>query len=303
MKDNPLVSVSIVTYNHKEYIKQCLDGVLMQQTNFDYEIILGEDESNDGTREICKDYANRFPDKIKLFLRSRKDVIYINGNPTGRFNMIKNIKACKGKYIALCEGDDYWTDPLKLQKQLDFLESNKNYSTCFHKVKILRGKDLYDDVSIEARYNKIKEPFATIDDLLEQGNFMYTPSVMFRNYNIHFPFEFEYSSVGDYFLHIINSQRGPIKRLDDVMAVYREGVGMYSSLSLLKMQEMIIVYLACIVSYLDEDAHKKIILGKLINNIESLKNQYTKHRFLSDTLSFKDVLKILALKIKSLFVK
>ncbi len=126
-----MVSVCVQTYQHKGYIKQCLDGILMQQTNFPYEIILGEDESTDGTREICIEYAEKYPDKIKLFLRCRKDVIYINGNATGRFNFMENLKACKGKYTALCEGDDYWTDPLKLQKQVDFLEANPEYSLIF----------------------------------------------------------------------------------------------------------------------------------------------------------------------------
>ncbi|MEZ4781129.1 MAG: glycosyltransferase [Flavobacteriaceae bacterium] len=120
--ENPLVSVVVGVYNHERFIKLCLNGILMQKTDFKYEIILGEDASTDGTREICKEYAKRFPDKIKLFLRSRKDVIYINGNATGRYNFIENLKACQGKYIALCDGDDYWTDPLKLQKQVDFLK-------------------------------------------------------------------------------------------------------------------------------------------------------------------------------------
>jgi glycosyltransferase involved in cell wall biosynthesis len=134
MKTEPLVSICIVTYNHVNYIKECLDGILMQKTTFPFEIILGEDESDDGTREICIDYANRFPDTIQLFLRSREDVIYINGNATGRFNMVENLKAARGKYIAICEGDDYWTDPLKLQKQVDFLEKNGGYAICAHNV-------------------------------------------------------------------------------------------------------------------------------------------------------------------------
>ena len=104
----PFVSISVTTFNQKNYIKDCLDGILNQRTTFQFEIILGEDQSNDGTREVCQDYAKRYPEKIKLFLRSRKDVIYINGNATGRYNFLENLKACRGKYIALCEGDDYW---------------------------------------------------------------------------------------------------------------------------------------------------------------------------------------------------
>ena len=118
----PLVSICVVTYNHQNYIKQCLDGVLMQECNFEYEVLLGEDNSTDTTRKLCIEYAERFPDKIRLFLHDRSNVIYINGKPTGRFNFIYNLKQAKGKYIALCEGDDYWTDPTKLQKQVDFLE-------------------------------------------------------------------------------------------------------------------------------------------------------------------------------------
>jgi len=298
-----LLSISVVTYNQKDYIKQCLDGILMQQTDFKFEIILGEDASTDGTREICKDYANRFPDKIRLFLRRREDVIYINGNATGRFNMIENIKNCRGKYIALCEGDDYWTDPLKLQKQVDFLELNTNYSACFHKVKILRGKDFFDDVSIEARYDRIKEKPASIIDLLTIGNFMHTPSVLFKNLNEEFPMEFIHSTVGDYFLYIINAQHGPIKRLDDVMAVYRDGVGLYSSLSATKMQEKIVIYQTCILSYLNKDEHKEIILKKTINSIENLKNYYIQPEYLNSVLSFKNVFKLIILKIKELFKK
>src|SRR5690606_9059601 len=112
------------------------------QTTFPFEIILGEDESSDGTREICIQYAAKHPDKIKLFLRSRKDVIYINGNPTGRFNFIENLKACSGKYIALCEGDDYWTDPLKLQKQVDFLEAYVDHTICWTNYQILEDERL-----------------------------------------------------------------------------------------------------------------------------------------------------------------
>ena len=86
----PKVSVCVQTYQHGNYIKQCLESILMQKTTFPFEIILGDDESTDGTREICQEYANKYKDKIQLFLRHRKDVIYVNGNATGRFNFIEN---------------------------------------------------------------------------------------------------------------------------------------------------------------------------------------------------------------------
>ena len=125
--ENPLVSVCVQTYQHANYIRQCLDGILMQQTDFPFEILLGEDCSTDGTREICLEYAQKHPDKIRLFLHDRANNIAINGTPTGRFNFLFNLYTAQGRYVALCEGDDYWTDSLKLQKQVDFLEENKDY--------------------------------------------------------------------------------------------------------------------------------------------------------------------------------
>ncbi|GGH46038.1 hypothetical protein GCM10011364_19930 [Mangrovimonas yunxiaonensis] len=276
----------------------------MQETTFPFEIILGEDESTDGTREICIDYANNYPDKIKLFLRSRKDVIYINGNPTGRYNFIENLKACSGKYIALCEGDDYWTDPLKLQKQVDFLEGNEDFTICFHKVKLLKGSELEesDDITIE-RYNKIKKLPVTINELLRYGNFIHTPSVMFRNTLKEFPFELYSSPIGDYFLYIILASNGYIKRLEDEMAVYRVGVGLYSGLNALSYQKNILKYQSCILSYLNNDEYKNLLLAKQIHCIDEYFNQFSRKlpndNILIKKLSFKKLVKLLVLKIKN----
>lgn len=135
-----MVSVCFLTYNHEKFVAQALDSVMMQEMDFDYEIILGEDESQDGTREICIEYARQYPDRIRLFLRSRKDVIYINGRPTSRFNFIENWKAARGKYVAMLEGDDYWTDPLKLQKQADYLDNNPDCTLSFHNALIFNEK-------------------------------------------------------------------------------------------------------------------------------------------------------------------
>jgi glycosyltransferase involved in cell wall biosynthesis len=211
-----MVSVVVTTYNHNEFIKLCLDSILMQATTFPFEIILGEDESTDRTREICKEYAAKYPEKIKLFLRSRKDVIYISGNPTGRFNFIENLKACKGKYIALCEGDDYWTDPLKLQKQVDFLEANPDYGICFHPIKVYDqfNQDLIEDIITRkvCETTDIKE--------LAKGNFIHTPSIMLRN-DFTIPAWFVASPIGDWTLYMIAIKNKKIKKLNDFMAVYR----------------------------------------------------------------------------------
>lgn len=124
-KTLPLVSVCVATYNQQSYIGQCLDGILMQKTDFLYEIIVGEDESSDDTREICKRYAEEHQDKIRLFLRDRKESHFTcPDGTTKRFNGLWNRMSCRGKYIAFCEGDDYWTDPTKLQQQVDIMEKN-----------------------------------------------------------------------------------------------------------------------------------------------------------------------------------
>jgi len=123
----PIVSCRVSTYMHEPYIKQCLDGVLMQKTDFPFEIVLGEDESSDGTREICIEYAKKHPNKIRLFLHKRENNILRDGNPSATFQSTYSSFHCRGKYQAICEGDDYWTDPYKLQKQVDFLEANPEY--------------------------------------------------------------------------------------------------------------------------------------------------------------------------------
>lgn len=129
---HPLVSVCIATYQHAGYIKDCIEGILMQETNFAFEIIIGDDQSTDGTREICKKYAEEYPHKIRLFLRDRQKSCVFNENNERifGFNAKWNRKSARGKYIATCEGDDYWTDPLKLQKQVDFMEQHPGYTVC-----------------------------------------------------------------------------------------------------------------------------------------------------------------------------
>lgn len=124
MKNNILVSICSITYNHAPYIRQCLDGMLMQKTNFDFEIIINDDCSTDGTTEIIREYAEKYPNIIKPIYHEENQ--YQKG-VRGMFNKFVFPKA-QGKYIALCEGDDYWTDPLKLQKQVDFLENHNEYS-------------------------------------------------------------------------------------------------------------------------------------------------------------------------------
>lgn len=117
-----VVSVCVFTYNHGPYIRQALNSVLMQQTKFPFEILVGEDDSKDETRDICREFAKRYPDKIRLFLGHEKNKIYINGAKTGNYNSRQLRIACRGKYVAYLEGDDFWIDEQKLQRQWEFME-------------------------------------------------------------------------------------------------------------------------------------------------------------------------------------
>jgi glycosyltransferase involved in cell wall biosynthesis len=117
--ENPMVSICMITYNHEPFIRQAIEGVLMQQTAFPYHLVIGEDCSTDQTRTICEDYAAAHPDRI-LLLPTAKNLGMVP-------NFKRTLEACTGKYTALCEGDDYWTDPLKLQRQVDFLEKDAEF--------------------------------------------------------------------------------------------------------------------------------------------------------------------------------
>lgn len=221
------VSVCVTTYNHAQYISQCVKSVLMQQTDFDYEIVIGEDDSKDGTREIVKEYKETYPEQIRLFLNDRKNIIYINGKPTGRWNFMNNLKQSQGEYIALLDGDDYWTSPHKLQKQVDFLDSHSECSVCFHPVRIIYAEG---DRRPQIAYPRKKNKIYTLKDLLK-GNFMHTCSVMFRRGLFSdFPDWFYKVAVGDWPLHILNAQHGDIGYIDEVMGAYRvHSGGIYTS--------------------------------------------------------------------------
>lgn len=123
----PLLSIVTITYNHEPFIAKTIEGVLMQQVKFPIELIIAEDCSTDGTRAICQRYAEEYPELIRL--------ITSDSNVGAIANERRAMLAARGKYIAFCEGDDYWTDPLKLQKQVDFLESHPDYSVTFHRCK------------------------------------------------------------------------------------------------------------------------------------------------------------------------
>jgi glycosyltransferase involved in cell wall biosynthesis len=205
-----MVSICMITYNHEKYLKEAIDGVLNQKTNFDFEIVIANDNSTDATVLIIEDYIKSNPKGHKIKFLNNK--VNIGMMP----NFINAIKNCTGKYIALCEGDDYWTDENKLQKQVDFLEKNKNYAICFHLVNIDNNGTIVEDTLTK----KVKQKTTIYD--LAKCNYIHTCSVVYRN-NLFpsFPDYFYKAPVGDYFLHLLNSRFGKIYCINEFMANYR----------------------------------------------------------------------------------
>ncbi|TYP91720.1 Glycosyl transferase family 2 [Fodinibius salinus] len=217
----PQVSVCITTYQHSNYIRQCIESVLNQEATFPFEIIIGEDESTDGTREICKELAKAHPGKIRLFLRSRDNVRFINGNPTGRHNFLETLKAARGQYIAFCDGDDYWTNPEKLQKQYNYMESYPDMSLSLHNAVEVDENGNRRFVFPNIKSQSIVKPKTIIE---KGGGYCATNSVLFRRSILNdMPQWFVDAHVGDYSLYLLAIWHGEIGALPDIMSCYRSG--------------------------------------------------------------------------------
>jgi len=247
VEDNPMISICVQTFQQKNYIRNCLDGILMQKVNFTYEVLLGEDESNDGTREICIEYAEKFPNKIRLFLHRRENNIKIEGKASGRFNFLYNLHSANGKYIALCEGDDYWTDPFKLQKQFDYLEANKEYVLCAHQV---------DSLIADKRIKRRKICSNPSSTYLLIKNFIPTLSIFFRKKSLlpHYFDVIRYCIVGDFPLLYLIGKHGKFKIFSESMGVYRiNNGGTYSQNTLEKKYDLNLKVLSYMQEYIEED--------------------------------------------------
>jgi glycosyltransferase involved in cell wall biosynthesis len=211
----PLVTVACITYNHAPFIKQCLDGFLMQKVNFDYEIVVNDDASTDNTQEVLKEYHNKYPDKIKLILRTEN--LYSIGVTKIFYHTI--IKHSKAKYIATCEGDDYWTDEYKLQKQIDFLEANPEYNFSMGRVMHLNQADgaLTDRPEFSELFRK---PYLTIRDYLKSF-FSQTSTYVFKREGFDFPSFCNHFHGEDILIVAVATKHGKIKFHDEVFSVYR----------------------------------------------------------------------------------
>lgn len=205
------VSVCMIAYNHQAYIAQALDSILAQKTNFPFEIVIGDDNSTDDTGRICKEYAERFPGKIRYHLREKN----LGMMP----NFITTLGECEGTYIALCEGDDYWIDDSKLQTQADFLDNNPDHSLCCHNHYLLIKEKL---VPVGLDFPEPGRIITTEEYLIDP--FFHTTSYFFRNTAMPHPFPDWYKDVlaGDHFLVLFISMKGKMTCLNKRISVFRQ---------------------------------------------------------------------------------
>ena len=217
MKDNIMVSISCIVYNHEKYIENTIKGFLMQKTNFKYEVLIHDDASTDGTPDIIRKYEKAYPQTIYPIYQ--KENQYSKGVKVGKFNRSR----ARGKYIALCEGDDYWIDPLKLQKQVGYMEKHPECSMCFHaayKVNINKEK-------MRSHLKPWKEDREfNIEEIIKGGGGLFpTNSIMYlREKNLNIPEFYKNAPIDDYPLVIYMSLKGKVFYINEFMSAYRVGV-------------------------------------------------------------------------------
>lgn len=222
----PKVSVLLLTYNHERFIAQAIESALSQETSFNFEIVIGEDCSSDGTRQIVREFQLRHPETIRLLLPDQ--------NLGMQRNYFKTLQACSGEYVSVLEGDDFWTSPHKLQQQADYLDAHRDCVSCFHNV--MRFSEEGPEPSLLQCPADQKE-IVTLEDLLA-ANLIPTCSTMFRNTgNNQMPEWLASVKFLDWALHLLAARGGNIGYVNETMAAYRiHSNGVYSSLPPIKDQ-------------------------------------------------------------------
>lgn len=224
---NPKVTVVCITYNHEKYLEQALDSFLAQQTDFEYQVFVGDDCSCDSTPDIIRRYASLYPNVIVPFIRS--------SNMGAQRNLIDMCQRATSPYIAFCEGDDYWIDSKKLQKQYDLMESNQRFAACFHDAFIsietddgrwFLSKDYSHASDGKLRWSTGHKDFIvkdtySIEDYIPCG-FVHTSSMFFRwNYNLVIPVWYYDHIVGDYSIWTLQVGEGIFGFVNETMSVHR----------------------------------------------------------------------------------
>ena len=279
-----VVSIIMMTYNHEKYIIEAIEGVMMQQTNFEFELIISNDASSDRTHEVVSEFvANHTKGKrVKYFNHQR--------NLGMQSNFIFALKQCKGKYIALCEGDDYWTDPLKLQKQVDYISSHENCNLVFTDVQLL------EEVGnrLKGNWAKVTRNIYEFKDLIER-NVITTCTVLFRNPNKNEEIEnwLKLFEIGDYPLYLFLLRSGYAYYLKDITAVYRQHSG--GIFSLKGIENLINKN----IDVLETIQQKQLTNGESFHVRKSLiKWYYTKAVRMSSNLNFYEIRSFVRRKVK-----
>jgi len=211
---NPVVSVILTTYNHEKYAAQAIEGVIMQQCDFPIELLIGEDCSTDRTLEVCREYQRRYPQIIRL--------ITSEANVGAHQNYFRQHARTRGRYLALCDGDDYWTQPLKLQKQVEFLEANPEHTLCFHNAHIV-----YEEGRAKPHLFNLKGlSTVTVREIIEWDWIIPTASIVVPRAAITMlPATFYSFPSGDLPLSILCASAGKVHYFDECMSVYRKQQG------------------------------------------------------------------------------
>lgn len=277
-KNKPFVSVCTITYKHEKYIAEALDSFLMQETDFPFEIVVDDDCSPDHTAEVIKTYAEKFPNIVNAHLREK------NVGVTTNFK--ENMQRAKGKYIALCEGDDYWSDLNKLQFQINIMEKHPDCDMSFHPSKIVYGTTETDVIMAE---HSVDMKIYTISEVIKgSGSFCPTASTIYKKSVLDkIPDWFNDSPVGDYFLQIFGSFNGGALYINKIMSIYRQGVdgAWSSSMKSLDVQEQffrrMVSSLDNLDIFLDRKYHNEIY-GMKIHRYQTMAMLYLDHKFFKE---------------------
>lgn len=221
----PLVAILCITYNHEKYLREALEGFVMQKTDFPFIAIVHEDASTDSTAEILKEYAEKYPDII--FPIYEEENQYSKKNGTIREILNKASSATDAEFVATCEGDDYWIDPLKLKKQVDFLKKNPEYSMVTSNI----YEENREGTKSKSVFNVEYDYDPSMEEVIKNGgSYLSTPTFLYRFSIYHkIPKELFNLPVGDYPLQIYMRHKGKIKILKEHLAVYRvNSIGSWS---------------------------------------------------------------------------
>lgn len=293
------VSVICNTYNQESYIRDALESFVMQKTNFKFEVLVHDDASTDKTADIVREFELNYPELIKPIYQTENQ--YSKG--TGIVGKIQRERAL-GKYIAMCEGDDYWTDPLKLQKQYDALEAHPEVDICVHKAETVKA-DTKEHISYLAP-SDCDTVLTTEQVIMGGGGYVATNSIMYRReMDFNMP-EFRKLRKADYSMQIHGSLRGGMLYLNDCMSVYRIMAKNSWTSSVYKDKEKFVKYIELLIKslkvlnketeYKYDEVIKKLIIKhefrclKHLAKYEELKQD--KYKFLYNQLSFKEKLYI-----------